>query len=94
LSRGESAVELIEILKLMKRGRRPNGMWHFELSLPCEQMAPLVRAIMRVEAELLLDDARRVGTDDEERRTPEQRRADALVALTLRVADALKLHDA
>ncbi len=43
---------------------------------------------MRVEAELLLDDADRLGQEDHEDRTYEQRAADAFVALALRVGDA------
>ncbi|HET6921436.1 MAG TPA: hypothetical protein VFI46_18530 [Jiangellaceae bacterium] len=49
----------------------------------------LLRAIMRIEAELLLADANEVGSSAAEPRTPQQRRADAFVALALRVADAL-----
>jgi hypothetical protein len=41
-----------------------------------------------VEAELLLGDANRLGQENWEDRTHEQRAADALVALALRVADA------
>lgn len=44
---------------------------------------------MRVEAELLLEDADRLGEPGGEERTPDQRRADALLALTLRMSDAL-----
>ena len=45
------------------------------------------RALMRVEAELLLEDADLVSERDHERelRTPSQRAADALVAIVLQV---------
>jgi hypothetical protein len=66
-----------------------DGMRHFEFLAPIEEMAPLVRGVMRIEAELLIADAATVGTDAEESRTPDQRRADALVALIVRASDAL-----
>ena len=47
--------------------------------------APLARALMRVEAELLLKDADAVGTSQDARRAPAQRRFDALMTLVLRV---------
>lgn len=50
---------------------------------------PFARALMRVQAELLLDDADRFGQPDQADRTHEQRTADAFVALALRVGDAL-----
>jgi len=50
---------------------------------------PLIRALMRVEAELLEHDANSFGQPDVEMRTHEQRSADALIALALRVSDAL-----
>lgn len=53
-----------------------------------EEAPPLVRALMRIEAELLLDDARRLGPETPWR-TPEQRGADALALLVLRSAAAL-----
>lgn len=54
-----------------------------------QEVPPLLRALMRVEAELLLDDARRLRTDGDVCRTPENRRADALVLLVLRTTAAL-----
>lgn len=58
-----------------------NGMWHAECSLSAAEFAPLCRALMRVEARLLREDANRL-TNNETRcwRTPDQRRADALFA--------------
>lgn len=53
-----------------------------------EEAPPLVRALMRVEAELLLDDARQLAGPENVWRTPENRRADALVLLVLRTAVA------
>lgn len=54
-----------------------------------EEAPPLIRALMRVEAELLLDEARRLRAPDLVCRTPRQRRADALGLLVLRSAAAL-----
>ena len=54
-----------------------------------EEAPPLIRALMRIEAELLLDDARRLRARDVGWRTPEQRGVDALVLLVLRSAAAL-----
>jgi hypothetical protein len=54
-----------------------------------EEAPPLIRALMRIEAELLLDDARRLRGADVVWRTPEQRGADALMLLVLRSAVAL-----
>jgi hypothetical protein len=46
------------------------------------QVAPLIRAMMRVEAEMLLQDAEHISTANiDSVRTVEQRRADAFVAL-------------
>ena len=53
-----------------------------------EEAPPLVRALMRVEAELLLDDARHLAGPEDVCRTPENRRVDALVLLVLRTAVA------
>ena len=48
---------------------------------------PLVRAMMRAEAELLLEDADALGPDAYEDRTREQRAAGALVRLAVRMGD-------
>lgn len=54
-----------------------------------DEVPPLIRALMRIEAELLLDDAGRLRAPDTAYRTPEQRRADALALLVLRSAVAV-----
>lgn len=51
-----------------------------------EEGPPPVRALMRVEAELLLHDVRHLRGHEDDWRTPEARRADALV---LRTASAV-----
>lgn len=65
------------------------GMWRSEVALEPEIGTPFGRALMRVEAELLLADADRLGEPEVEERTPDQRRADALVALAARMEAAL-----
>jgi hypothetical protein len=87
---GEPVGILAEALSRLQPVPSDDGMVHFELELEGALGAPLARALMRVEAELLTNDAERiVAGSPEEGRTPEQRRADALVALVLRVGDAL-----
>ncbi|MGW4742996.1 hypothetical protein [Nocardia xishanensis] len=63
----------------------PDGEYILNGDLPPEVAPPFVRAVMRIEAELLLHDAELVTLDDEEPRTQEQRRADAFVALVMRL---------
>ncbi|MGH8985059.1 MAG: hypothetical protein ACRDY6_14445 [Acidimicrobiia bacterium] len=63
-------------------------MIHGAVRLEPELGLPFVRALMRVEAELLLQDANALGGARDEKRTDAQRRADAFVALALRVVDA------
>lgn len=65
----------------------PRGGVRVSGSLTHDEGACLMRALMRVEAELMLHDADRVNFTGDPR-TATQRRADAFVALTLRVADA------
>lgn len=62
-----------------------DGMVHIH----AEGLSPaFMRALMRIEAELLLADADAWATEGFEERTPEQRAADALVELTRRVGEA------
>jgi hypothetical protein len=68
--------------------RQPDGRFKGSLQLDRELGDPLLRALIRVEAELLAEDADQIGRSDAAPRTAEQRRADALVALALRLADA------
>jgi hypothetical protein len=68
--------------------RRPDGGFRISARLDRELADPLLRALIRIEAELLAEDANLIGSSDTALRTPEQRRADALVALGLRVAEA------
>lgn len=65
-----------------------SGTFSGHVTYGSEEAPPLVRALMRVEAELLLDDARQLAGPENVWRTPENRRADALVLLVLRTAVA------
>lgn len=67
---------------------RDDGMMAVGFQLDRRLAPPFVRALMRVEAELLLHDADRLGQGSNHPRTDGQRRADAFVALALRVVEA------
>ena len=87
---GEPALALLEAFQQFKWKKARNGMQTASFSLDPRLGNPLIRALMRVEAELLLEYADSYGQADAEDRTHEQRACDALVALALRVADALR----
>ncbi|MGH9252712.1 MAG: DUF222 domain-containing protein [Acidimicrobiales bacterium] len=88
---GEPADVILKVLIGMRDNLVPDadGMTSIQATIPQDHAAVLLRATMRIEAELLLADAKEVGSSAAEPRTPQQRRADAFVALALRVADAL-----
>ncbi len=88
---GESLRDLIPALQEVVKDAQvdEDGMWSGAFALEPETGTPFMRALMRIEAELLLEDADRLGEAVGEERTPDQRRADALLALTLRMSDAL-----
>lgn len=85
---GEPVDLLVEALLAINTQAQPNGMVKLEGVFRPEIFRPFMRALMRVEAELLLADARVYGSDAEEDRSPDARRADALVLLTRRVSAA------
>lgn len=84
---GETRVDLLRALSYVETESGPDGSYIVNGDLPPEVAPPFIRAIMRIEAELLLHDARQVTVDRGEPRTPEERRADAFLALALRVTD-------
>ena len=87
---GEPAVALARAFLKFKTVILPDGRVRFDAELDGKEGAPLARALMRVEAELLVKDAEKISADRRvANRTPAQRRADALVAVVLRVQDAL-----
>ncbi len=66
-----------------------DGSVRIHADLAYSDAAPLLRAIMRTEAELLLDEAAQIGDDGPlDERAPEERRAEAFVLLAVRVRDA------
>ena len=85
---GESVDMLRRAFAAFEWKRRPSGWIDVSVHLDRELADPLLRALMRVEAELLAEDADLIGGSDTAPRTADQRRADALVALGRRLADA------
>lgn len=83
---GEPVDALVEALLSIDTRPRPDGMVELEGRFRPAIGAPFARALMRVEAELLLADARPYGTDAEQVRSPDARRADALLLLARRVS--------
>ncbi|MCP2277447.1 hypothetical protein ACFYT3_09030 [Nocardia amikacinitolerans] len=84
---GERRADLLRALSYVSTESGPDGEYIVNGDLPPEVAPPFIRAIMRVEAELLLHDAELVTVDNEEPRTPDERRTDAFVALVLRIDD-------
>lgn len=85
---GEPVELLAQALGQFELSEEPDGMIDVSVRLEPELGVPFSRALMRVEAELLLQDADALGGPHDEKRTDDQRRADALVALSLRIVDA------
>ncbi|MEV6072813.1 hypothetical protein AB0L82_40250 [Nocardia sp. NPDC052001] len=86
---GEKRSDLVRALSYVSMEDAPDGGTIVNGDLPPDIAPAFVRAIMRIEAELLLNDAELVTIDQGEPRTPEERRTDALIALLLRVDDRL-----
>jgi hypothetical protein len=89
---GESVRDLLPVLVAVAQQlpfkHRADGMYSFSAKVPTAQMIPFKRALMRVEAELLVEDAASVRTTLEGLRTPKQREVDAFGALVQRVMTA------
>ncbi|MFI9510820.1 hypothetical protein [Nocardia sp. NPDC052566] len=84
---GERRDDLLRALSYVSTESGPDGEYIVNGDLPPEVAPPFIRAIMRIEAELLLHDAEQVTVETGEPRSPDERRADAFVALALRVTD-------
>lgn len=67
----------------------PDGSMRLRARLTPDLSYPLRRALMRVEAELLLADAAALSATADETRTPEQRRFDAFVSLGEQLGKAI-----
>jgi hypothetical protein len=86
---GEPIDTLLQALLKFQWSTPTDGMMHFKVKLEPELAVPFNRALMRVDAELLLQDADQLTPENaRDLRTDDQRHADALVALALRVTDA------
>jgi hypothetical protein len=80
---GEPVADLLPALMILKDGmtRDRSGGYRISARFEADAAVPLRRALARAEAELMLEDADRIGTSEETDRTHEQRTADALVRL-------------
>lgn len=75
---GEDPVAVLRFLPYVEMGEERTGLVKMvACNVPSDVGVALVRAAMRREARLLLEDADSMEGDDWEPRTPEQRRADA-----------------
>lgn len=82
---GDVLPGLVALADSMRPG--PDGMYRGSVTLEHATAAPLFRALMRAEAELMLEDADSYGTADAQKRTHEQRAADAVFRLASRLRD-------
>lgn len=85
---GESAQAILDTMRKSDRSVSDTGMYRFELRMSPDEASPIMRAHMRAEAELLLEDANAFDPRVETR-TAEQRGADAMVAVVTSAAKAL-----
>ena len=67
-----------------------DGMTDIRAHAPIDELAPLFRAMMRVEAIMLLKDADDFPHTEESCRTDGQRRVDALVQISQQLTDVLR----
>ena len=70
-----------------------DGMMTVHAHAPIAELAPLFRALMRAEAQMLLSDADDYPDTEESRRTGGQRRNDALVEISQRLIDAVEAQN-
>jgi len=82
---GERVEVLVAALRQMESRKTRGGWVRISATLDREVGEPLQRALVRIEGELLAQDRRGGGADA---RTAGQRRADALVVLVDRLAEA------
>lgn len=86
---GESLDDLVKVMSNMELGEKTGGLTDLHLLLNGEEAAILHRALMRLEAELLLDDADQLEPRSfSEMRTPAERQHDAFMLLVRRIIEA------
>jgi hypothetical protein len=89
---GESLIDLALALRELKPTRESDGWVQIQGEVPVEIGAPLWRALMRIEAELLSEDADRVDPENGlEIRSHDERGYDAFVELIRRLGEATSL---
>lgn len=86
---GEDPWAIFDALVQMRQGTGGDGLVTFDLELPSEEMAPVRRAHMRIQAELLLEDAASWSGPDIDARTDDQRSFDAFELLVHRTCAAI-----
>ncbi len=84
---GEARSDLREALSVLRTRRLDDGSLELSGEIPERLAEPLVRAMSWVQDELRLDDAARAVHGGPEPRAEGHLRADALMALILRVTD-------
>ncbi len=87
-SYGESAADILTTLAKGDRRMTKAGRYQLNVEMSSAGAGPFVRALMRAEAELLLLDADDFDSDVA-RRTPDQRRVDALLNVAKAASEAL-----
>jgi hypothetical protein len=85
---GERCADLAAELTVLDFDIPPAGTARVSGTVPMD--GPLLRAMYRAEAELLLGDVEAMAAGIYEHRTPEQRRADAFVLLFERIGEAVR----
>ena len=84
---GEPRELLRRAIACITMTKGPGGEGILSGQLPQELAEPFTRALMRIEAELLLHDADLFTARSGETRTQSERRADAFTAMILRLGD-------
>jgi len=82
---GEPRELLLQAMACITMTKDPEGGGILSGQLPQDLAEPFTRALMRIEAELLLNDADVFTAPIGELRTHSERRADALVEMVLRL---------
>ena len=86
---GEPLEDLVAVMSSLELGEQADGLTDLHLRLNPHEAVILRRALMRLEAELLLDDADALDAASlSTARTPEQRLHDAFMLLVERIIEA------